>query len=225
MNILIVEDNASLAGNMIDYLELLEHNVDYAGSGKQCLNLIQEHFFDVIVLDVMMPGMNGYATCRALREQLQCQTPVIFLTAKTELEHKLAGFDAGGDDYLTKPFEVDELMCRIKALALRGKRQDIGSISFGDLTLNTANSLLIVKNSKIRLNNIQYKIIHTLLRNAPETVNKHRLVDIIWGEQQPEKDVLKTHIYQLRKLIGKTYANAAIETDHGRGYRISLKGE
>ncbi|MCG8428630.1 MAG: response regulator transcription factor [Chromatiales bacterium] len=220
MNILIVEDNKTLAGNIIDCLELKGHEVDYAASGKQCLSLLETTSFDVIVLDVMMPGMNGYETCRTLRYQHRCQTPVIFLTAKTELEHKLAGFDAGGDDYLTKPFEIEELLCRIEVLALRGKRQDVGLLQYGSFSLDTANGDLSINDHKIRLNNVQYKIMRELIQKAPDTVSRQRLEEYIWGDELPQSDTLKTHIYQLRKLISTVLPDSGIETMHSRGYRI-----
>lgn len=223
MNILIVEDNNSLAGNIIDYLELMGHETDYASNGKQCLRLIQDNQFDAIVLDVMMPGIDGYETCRRLRDKYQCQTPVIFLTAKTELEHKLAGFEAGGDDYLTKPFDIEELMCRLLALTLRGMRKDIDNISYGELQLDKVSSCLLANDQHIHLNNIQYKIMHCLMCRAPKTVNKQTLAEDIWGNEPPENDVLRTHVYQLRKLTVSTVPQLSIDTEHGRGYRLTYK--
>lgn len=225
LNILIVEDINALAGNIIDYLELMGHDTDYASNGKQCLNLIQANQFDAIVLDVMMPGIDGYETCRRLRNEYQCQTPVIFLTAKTELEHKLAGFEAGGDDYLTKPFEIEELMCRLLALTLRGMRKDIENVRYEELQLDKVSSSLQTNNHSIHLNNIQYKIMHSLICHAPKTVPRQALAEDIWGNEPPENDVLRTHIYQLRKLIAATIPQLSIDTEHGRGYRLSYKAD
>ena len=225
LNILIVEDNNSLAGNIIDYLVLMGHETDYASNGKQCLNLIQKNQFDAIVLDVMMPGIDGYETCRRLREEYQCQTPVIFLTAKTELEHKLAGFEAGGDDYLTKPFEIEELMCRLLALTLRGMRKDIDNVSYAELQLDKVSSSLLANGHSTHLNNIQYKIMHSLMCRAPKTVNRQTLAQDIWGNEPPENDVLRTHVYQLRKLIASAVPQLSIDTEHGRGYRLTYKAD
>jgi len=224
LNILIVEDNKSLAGNIIDCLELKGHSVDYAANGKQCLSLLEDGSFDVIVLDVMMPGLSGYETCQTLRFEMKCQTPVIFLTAKTELEHKLAGFEAGGDDYLTKPFEIEELLCRLEALALRGKRQDIGPLSYGPFQLDANNGELQIQQRTVRLNRVQRKIMQSLLQAAPDTVGRQRLEELIWGDELPSSDTLKTHIYQLRKLIGQGIQGTGIETVHGSGYRLQAEG-
>lgn len=219
MNILLVEDNKALAGNIIDYLGLLGHQLDYASHGKQALSLANEQVFDVIVLDVMMPGIDGFETCRLLRQQHQCQTPILLLTARTELEHKLQGFAAGGDDYLTKPFDMKELICRLNALNIRGPRKDIGDLQVGDLSLANNHNQLSVKGEPLHLNNIQYKIMQILMQAAPATVNRQTLEQKIWGTEPPLNDVLKTHIYQLRKILAHK-SPAVIETDHGRGYRL-----
>ena len=220
MKILIVEDNASLAGNLVDYCELLGHQVDYAGSGKQCLSLLEQDQFDVIVLDVMLPGIDGYETCRRLRAELLCPTPVIFLTAKVELAHKLEGFRAGGDDYLTKPFDIEELFCRIEALAIRGSRRDLGKLQFGELCLDTEQGCLTRQDRTIRLNKVQAKILQYLISQAPAVVSRRQLESEIWGEELPDSDVLKTHIYQLRRMIDKPFDHPCLETVHGRGYRL-----
>ncbi|MGB1239036.1 MAG: response regulator transcription factor [Pseudomonadales bacterium] len=221
MNILVVDDNRTLAGNIIDCLELAGHCVDYAACAKQCLGLVQTQSFDVIVLDVMMPGMDGFDACRILREELNSQVPVLFLTAKVELQEKVQGFSAGGDDYLTKPFAMEELICRVEALALRGKRLDLGDLSYACFSLNNARAELRVDGQSVSINNVQYQIMRMLLQQAPAVVSRGKLEAHLWADNPPQSDSLKTHIYQLRQRIKGVLGTPGIETIHGRGYRIT----
>ncbi len=220
MRVLLVEDNRSLAGNIYDFLELQGHQVDFVDTGNRCLALLAEDSFDVIILDVMMPGIDGYETCRQLRRKLFCQTPVIFLTAKSELEHKLEGFDAGGDDYLTKPFELDELLCRLTALTARGKRKDIGQIQYRDLLLDTRTGEVRREGQKLEVNNIQFRILQCLYSQAPQVVTRTDLEYEIWGDECPDSDVLRTHIYQLRRVIDPPSGEGYIDTVRGKGFRL-----
>lgn len=221
MRVLLVEDNCSLAGNIYDYLELQGHQVDFVDTGARCLKLLEKGNYDVIVLDVMMPGMDGYETCVKLRQTLFCQTPVIFLTAKSKLEHKLKGFDVGGDDYLTKPFELEELMCRMMALAKRGNRKDIGQLKFRDLMLDTRTWEVTRSGHRLEVNNVQFRILQCLYTHAPDIVSRDDLEYEIWGEERPDSDVLRTHIYQLRRLVDKPFDEPYIETVRGKGFRLT----
>jgi len=220
MRVLLVEDNRSLAGNIYDYLELQGHQVDYVDTGARCLKLLEKDSYDVIVLDVMMPGMDGYETCLQLRQNLFCQTPVIFLTAKSELESKLKGFDVGGDDYLTKPFELEELMCRLMALAKRGNRNDIGQLKFRDLLLDTRTWEAKRSGHRLKVNNVQFRILQCLYIHAPDIVSRGDLEYEIWGDERPDSDVLRTHIYQLRRVVDKPFDEHYIETVRGKGFRL-----
>lgn len=220
MRVLLVEDNQFLAGNIGDFMSLQEISVDYAQNGKQCLGLVKENEYDVIVLDVMMPGADGFETCRALREEVLCQTPIIFLTAKVELEHKLEGFEAGGDDYLTKPFEMEELLMRLKALTSRGSRADIGVLQFGDIRLDMNTGSVTRAGDAVKVNQVQFSVLKVLLQQAPNIVSRQQLEYEIWGEDTPDSDVLRTHIYRLRNLLDKPYEHAYLETVHGKGFRL-----
>lgn len=220
MRVLLVEDNRSLAGNIFDYLELYGHQVDYAATGAQCLSLLKDDSYDVIVLDVMMPGMDGYEACVELRQKLYCQTPVIFLTAKSELQHKLKGFEVGGDDYLTKPFELEELLCRLIALSSRGSRKDVGLLHFRDLSMDTRIRKVTRNGQTLEVNNVQFRILQCLYAHAPNIVSRDDLEYEIWGDERPDSDVLRTHIYQLRRVIDKPFTEHYIETVRGKGFRL-----
>ncbi|MEH6443546.1 MAG: response regulator transcription factor [Oceanospirillaceae bacterium] len=222
MRILLVEDNLELAGNICDYLELNGILTDHANTGKQSFTLIERASYDVIIMDVMMPGIDGFETCRQLRQRCQCQIPTIFLTARTDLEDKIKGFEAGADDYLTKPFAMAELHCRLLALHMRGKRQDIGELSFLDLKLNTQTGLVTRAGLTVNLNKIQYQILLTLIKHSPAIVSRDDLEYEIWGEDLPDTDILRSHIYQLRKIIDKPFTQAYIQTVHGKGIKLSI---
>lgn len=220
ISVLIVEDNHSLAGNIIDFLELKGLRVDYAENGRQCINLLDNNEYDVIVLDVMMPGMDGYQTCQHIRTTLQHPVPILFLTAKCDIDDKIQGFELGADDYLAKPFEMQELLYRIKALSIRGQRRDMGRIQHRDVILDLNNNALVREEQTIELSKIQVQIMSILISEAPNTITRSQLETRIWGDDLPDSDVLKVHIYQLRKIIDKPFSYNLIETVHSRGYRI-----
>lgn len=220
MRLLLVEDNQFLAGNIGDYLTLKGHTVDFASNGKQCLSLVKQNSYDVISVDIMMPGQDGFEVCSALRQELHIQTPIIFLTAKIELEDKMRGFELGGDDYLTKPFELDEFHCRIKALASRGPRSDIGQIAYGDILLETKAQKVLRNDKEIKLNQVQFEILKLLIQQAPNIVSRHDLEYEIWGDDLPDSDVLRTHIYRIRNLLDKPFDFPYLETIHGKGFRL-----
>lgn len=222
MRILLVEDNLELAGNICDYLELNRVIVDHASTGKQSFNLIERSNYDVIIMDVMMPGLDGFETCRELRQRCQCQIPTIFLTARASLEDKIKGFEVGADDYLTKPFEMAELHLRLLALNSRGKRTDIGKLSFLDLHLETQTGIVTREGKVINLNKIQYQILTTLLKHSPALVSRSDLEYRIWGDDLPDSDILRSHIYQLRKAVDKPFTQDYIQTVHAKGFKLSV---
>lgn len=221
MKLLIVEDNRDIAENIADYFEPLGHNLDFAYDGEQGLKLALAGDFDVIVLDVMMPRMDGISVCRHLREAKKF-TPVIMLTARDQLDDKLLGFDAGADDYLVKPFSVRELEARLLALLKRLHQADrqsafvVQDLSFDPQTLEARRA-----GSLLELNPIQRKLLHLLMQESPKVVPRERLEEIIWGDEPPDKDILRTHIYSLRNVIDKPFNNKLLHTVHGVGYRLS----
>jgi DNA-binding response OmpR family regulator len=211
LRILIVEDNADIAENIGDYLEQQGHMLDFAMDGIGGLHLALTHDFDVIVLDIMLPGMDGLTFCRKLRKEADRKTPVLMLTARDTLSDKLEGFDAGADDYLVKPFALEELAARIGVLARRGDQ--------------TSTSRLWVAGRKIELNRACLKILIMLMQAHPNVVTRKELEHALWGDAPPGSDAMRSHIYALRSAIDRPFKHSLLETVHGVGYRLVVPDE
>lgn len=221
MKLLIVEDNRDISENIADYFDPLGHTLDFAYDGEQGLNLALAEDFDVIVLDVMMPRMDGITVCRRLREAGKT-IPVIMLTARDQLDDKLLGFDAGADDYLVKPFSVRELEARLLALIKRLHQVDHGpALVVEDLEFDP-NTLQATRAGQVlELNPIQRRLLQCLMQHSPRVVPREKLEEIVWGDMPPDKDILRTHIYSLRNVIDKPFEKKLLHTVHGVGYRLS----
>ncbi|HIF9398487.1 TPA: response regulator transcription factor [Photobacterium damselae] len=220
MKVLIVDDNHNIAETIADYLELEGMTIDCAYHGEAALNLVKENHYDVIIMDIMMPKLDGINAVKKLREEQFCNTPILFLTAKDQLEDKIAAFKAGGDDYLLKPFAMEELCLRLYALSNRGPRQDIGELKFADITINTRTDKVKRAETEIKLSRIQLKILKLLMRQAPSIVSRQEVIESIWGDETPSSDALRSHIYGLRNALDKGFETSRLETIHGQGYRI-----
>ncbi|MCL4113355.1 UNVERIFIED_CONTAM: hypothetical protein GTU68_027543, partial [Idotea baltica] len=220
VDILLLEDNVAAARSLGDYLEAKGVGVDYAYSGIACIELARSNYYDVLVLDVAMPGLDGLDACKQIRGDLQVGAPIIFLTARDTLSDKLLGFDAGADDYLVKPFAPEELLSRLKALAARGHRRDLGVQTYGDLVINYRQKTVTRNGTSIGLQDKQFKLLALLARNSPEVVPKEAMERELWEDYPPDSDALRTHLYRLRNLIDKPYDRTLIKTVHGRGYRL-----
>ena len=220
MRVLIIEDNPDIAANLGDYLEDHGHTVDFAGDGVTGLHLAIVNDFDSIVLDLALPGMDGLEVCRKLRSEAGKDTPVLMLTARDRLEDKLAGFDTGADDYLVKPFELQEVEARLKVLAGRGRRQQRRELKVGDLVYNLDTLSVSRKGKEIYLNPIGLKLLQCLMEASPNVVSRSELEMEVWGEEMPDSDSLRVHIHSLRSAIDKPFASNLIQTRHGIGYRL-----
>jgi DNA-binding response OmpR family regulator len=223
MRILLVEDNKDIAASVSEYLEMKGIICDFAYSGLAGLNQTVLHEYDLYILDVSMPGMSGLQLCRTLREDKHDTRPIIFLTARDTLEDKLAGFDSGADDYLIKPFELQELYVRIQAVANRyqGKKKRV--LTLGDLAVNIDTEEVMRNNNVISLTPNNYKMLLLLIRNAPNLVTRQQLEYELWGETSPDSDSLRSHIYKLRQKIDKPFSVQLIHTVQGRGLRMAIE--
>lgn len=222
MKILIVEDNKDIAENIADYLEPLGHVLDFAPDGVVGFHLAESHSFDVIVLDVMMPRMDGMTLCRKLREELHLSTPILMLTAKDQLDDKLEGFRSGVDDYLVKPFSIKELEARLFALIKRGQLVGRESLlTIGDLQYDLGACKASRAGVGLDLNPIQRKLLEVLMKGSPRVVSREELEEKIWGDNPPDKDILRTHVYSLRNIIDKPFDKKLLHTVHGAGYRLA----
>ena len=220
MRVLIIEDNPDIAANLGDYLEDHGHTVDFAGDGITGLHLAVVNEFDSIVLDLALPGMDGLDVCRKLRSEAGKDTPVLMLTARDRLEDKLAGFDTGADDYLVKPFELQEVEARLKVLAGRGRRRNSRELKLGDLKYNLDTLNVSRGDEDIYLNPIGLKLLHCLMEASPNVVSRAELEMEVWGEEMPDSDSLRVHIHSLRSAIDKPFGSNMIQTRHGIGYRL-----
>ena len=220
MRVLIIEDNPDIAANLGDYLEDHGHTVDFAGDGITGLHLAVVNDFDSIVLDLALPGMDGLDVCRKLRSEAGKDTPVLMLTARDRLEDKLAGFETGADDYLVKPFELQEVEARLNVLAGRGRRRNSRELKVGDLNYNLDTLNVSRGDEDIYLNPIGLKLLHCLMEASPNVVSRAELEMEVWGEEMPDSDSLRVHIHSLRSAIDKPFGSNLIQTRHGIGYRL-----
>ncbi|HET6586747.1 MAG TPA: response regulator transcription factor [Oleiagrimonas sp.] len=220
MHVLVIEDNNDLATNIGDYLEDRGHVADFAGDGVTGLHLAVVHDFDVIVLDLTLPGMDGLEVARKLRQEARKQTPILMLTARDALEQKITGFESGADDYMTKPFALQELGVRLEVLARRGKGPQSRVLKVADLTYNL-DTLTVMRGGKsIQLNPIGLKLLQALMDASPSVVTRQDLEQKVWGEELPDSDSLRVHIHGLRAAIDKPFDKPLIHTRHGIGYRM-----
>lgn len=220
MKVLIVDDSPNVIETIGDYLEMMGVIVDCAYHGEAAIHMLKENHYDVIVMDVMMPKMDGVMAVKTLRSELLCQTPTLFLTAKDTLEDKMAAFKAGGDDYLLKPFAMEELYLRLQALSVRGPRIDTGKLTFADIEYDTKTETVTLGGQPIKLSRIQLKILKVLLQNASSIVSRQHIITAIWGDELPNSDSLRSHIYGLRTSLDRGFDHSRLETIHGQGYRL-----
>lgn len=225
MRILIIEDNRDIAANLGDFLSDRGHEVDYAYDGVTGLHLAIVNEFDAIVLDLALPGMDGLEVCRKLREEVRKGTPVLMLTARDQLDDKLAGFDSGADDYLVKPFELREVEARLEVLSRRGLRVKPRELKVGDLEYNLETYTVRRAGKKIDLNPIGLKLLEKLMSASPAVVTRRELEHHVWGEELPDSDSLRVHIHTLRSLIDKPFGSNLIQTRHGIGYCLVAPDE
>jgi len=221
MRILVIEDNSDIAANLGDYLEDRGHSVDFAADGVTGLHLAVVNDFDAIVLDLNLPGMDGLEVCRKLRQEARKQTPVLMLTARDALEQKVAGFESGADDYLVKPFALQEVDVRLSALARRGKTPGPRVLKVADLEYNLDTLEVVRQGKSVQLNPTALKILQCLMESAPAVVTRQELETRVWGEELPDSDSLRVHIHGLRAAVDKPFDRPLIHTRHGIGYRLA----
>jgi len=222
MRILIVEDHPDILANLYGFLEPKGHQLDSARNGYGGLALASENEYDVIVLDVMLPGLNGLELCQKLRTELKRATPVLMLTARDSLPDKVAGFDSGADDYLVKPFSLVELEVRLKALVRRSAAGHAvqATMRFGELSYDPDIQEATREGRPVQLTRTGYTLLRCLLAAAPRIVTRETLEQAVWGEDRPDSDALRTHIHALRQAIDKPFVTPMLQTVAGVGYRL-----
>ncbi|MBB6094746.1 DNA-binding response OmpR family regulator [Povalibacter uvarum] len=222
MQLLLIEDHKDIAANIAEYFAARGDTVEHAADGLAGLDLARTRPYDAIVLDLMLPGMDGISVCRNLRQAGHTRVPILMLTAKDLLTDKVEGFEAGADDYLVKPFSLIELDARLKALVRRASPPDaprvlvVGDLKFDLNTLEAERA-----GEKIKLNPTTRRILAVLMQNAGRVVTRAELEHELWGDRAPEGDFLRAHMHALRAAIDKNFPVKLLHTIHGTGYRLS----
>ena len=223
-NTLLVEDNVSLAQTMIAYFDLEGIDCDYASNGSQGLELALLNDYQVILLDINLPRINGLEVCEMIRKQ-GVDIPVMMLTARDSLEDKLAGFDAGTDDYLVKPFELSELVARVKALFNRRSLHSM-KLEVGPLVMDLSLKTICREGQKLKLTPTCWKLLEILMRGSPNVVSREKMQNAIWTEPDlPDSNVLKVHLYKLRQQVDKPFSIKLIQTVSSHGVVIRVPND
>ena len=218
---LIVEDNRGICENIAAYLEKHHYILDFAYDGISAMHLALTHPFDVIVLDLMLPGMDGLSFCQRLRADAKLETPVLMLTARDTLDDKLEGFKAGADDYLIKPFALQELHARLQALCKRHHRNTDNLLTVADLTMNRSTLQVHRAGRRIELHPAGIKLLQRLMEAAPSVVVREELETLLWADEPPDGDALRSHLYKLRQAVDRPFERPLIHTVHRIGYRLA----
>jgi DNA-binding response OmpR family regulator len=221
MNFLLIEDNRDLATNMFDFFETRGHGMDFAGDGISGLHFASTNQYDAIVLDLMLPGIDGLTLCKRLRDAGK-NTPILMLTARDSLDDKIAGLEAGADDYVVKPFSLREVEARLQALVRRSQvREGTSVLQVGDLSFNTGTLKVLRGERGIELPPIPLKLLEILMRQSPRVMSREEVERAIWGDSPPDSDALRAHLHILRNAVDKKTEKPLIKTLRGIGYQIN----
>jgi two-component system OmpR family response regulator len=224
MRILVVEDELKMASLLNRGLAEEGHVVDVAGKGDEGLWKAREVQYDAIVLDLMLPGIDGFEVCRRLREG-GVWTPVLMLTARDSVEDRVAGLDVGADDYLPKPFSFTELLARLRALARRGVAERPAVLQVGDLRLDPATRQFWRGQTEINLSAKEFALVETFMRRPHRVLTREQLLEHAWDFAfEPNSNVVDVYIRYLREKIDRPFGRRSIETVRGAGYRLRAEG-
>jgi len=222
MKLLLVEDEKRMAQALCEFLRLEQYEVDHCADGISGMDAVQTGVYDIIILDIMLPGMSGLEILKKLRNAA-VKTPVVMLTAKGELEDKVRGLDCGADDYLIKPFQMEELSARLRALLRRSINSDDGSLSYGDVVLEPSSMMLscIATGEKVRLSDKEFRIMEYLIANQGQILTREQLALKIWGyESDAEYNNVEVYMSFTRKKLAFTGAKTKIKAVRGIGYEL-----
>lgn len=225
MHLLLIEDASDLAANIGEFLESRGHVVDYAHDGLTGLHLATVNAYDALILDLNLPGMDGLSLCQRLRRDARHHMPVLILTSRDTERDKLAGFEVGADDYLTKPFSLPELDARLKALTRRTQTlQDV--LQVADLQFDLRTLIIQRGGRRVELTPIGRRLLEQLMRASPGVVSRAEIERAIWGDDPPESDAaLRGHIHALRTAIDQDHPRKLLDTVHGTGYRLASEDD
>jgi DNA-binding response OmpR family regulator len=220
--VLVVEDDLTIAGNLYRFLEVNGFVPDVAYDGRTALRMLQDQRFDAMVLDVGLPGLDGYQVLQTLRAERRQAIPVLILTARDALDDKLEGFAHGADDYLTKPFALAEVQARLLALIHRAQGAVVDAVrEFGPLQFDGRTRVVLVAGQPVRLTRKSGQIVEALLRDPGRIVSREELESVLWGDEPPSPDALRSQMHLLRRALADAGFDG-IETVHGIGWRLVL---
>ena len=224
--LLIVEDDRDLARNLIEYLELQGYVTDFAADGQTALQLVAAEQFDLVVLDLMLPVIDGLSVCTRIRQQLHSNVPVVMLTAKDEVDLKVAALDIGADDYVVKPASLREIEARTRALIRRASREvESDVLIVDDLRFDTGTMKIERAGVPIVLPPVPMRILMLLMRRSPNVVHRQAIHREIWGDEPGDAHALIVHMHMLRNAVDKPFFRQIIHTVRGFGYRIAYEPE
>lgn len=227
MRILIVEDEKYLAEALSQLLTQQNYTVDTFNDGEEGLDNALTGIYDAIVLDVMLPGINGFDIVKTLRKE-KISTPVILLTAKSDVKDRILGLDLGADDYLPKPFDTGELLARLRALTRRGNEVIVNNneLKIGDITLDTSSMQLGSPQREIALTKKEFELLEYLIINKSMVISKEQIIEKLWGfDSEAEGNYVEVYISFLRKKLAFVSKNVTISTIRGIGYKIAESTE
>lgn len=222
MRLLLVEDEKRMAQALCEILRLEKYEVDHYGNGPEGLAAIESNIYDIVILDVMLPGMDGYEIAKQARKK-GITTPILMLTAKAELDDKVTGLDSGADDYLTKPFMTKELLARIRALGRRSLGTTSGVLSWGDIALDSGSLILSCPQSglSVRLSEKEYRILEYFIANHGQILTREQLATKIWGfNSDAEYNNVEVYLSFTRKKLAFVEAKTEIKAVRGIGYEL-----
>ncbi|WP_088329106.1 response regulator transcription factor [Lacimicrobium sp. SS2-24] len=223
LHILLVEDEQNIARNIAEYMEQKGHVFDFAMKGKQGLELALSAHFDVIILDLNLPTMDGLEVCRQIRDKADRHIPVLMLTARDSVDDKVTGFQSGADDYLTKPFSLQELEVRCLALSRRHRLHTSDSLSLGPLVIDRKRQHILREGQRLDVSAMGFKIMTVLAEAYPQVVSRTELSQKLWGDEPTQSDALRSHIYQLRGVLDKPFAYPILKTVFGAGFTLDIQ--
>ena len=215
---ILVEDDRDIATAVVEYLQLESIDCDYASNGASALELIRAQNYHVVILDINLPRMSGYTVSKTLREE-GSDVPILMLTARDTLDDKLTGFSSGTDDYLVKPFAMDELVARVKALAGRRSTRSF-RLQVGDLQLNVSERRATRDGELLDLAPKSLALLEVLMRASPDPVSRKELTESVWGDDEPESNSMNVHMHSLRKNVDLPGMPKLLQTVAGYGYAI-----
>ncbi|AUF96116.1 DNA-binding response OmpR family regulator [Pseudomonas sp. BIGb0278] len=223
MRILVIEDHRDIHDNLVEFLQLRGHEVTGALDGLTGLHLAASNNFDAIILDIMLPGIDGNQICHSLREHSRSQVAIVMLSARDELSDRLTGFKVGADDYIVKPFAMSEVLARVQSVVARRQQRASRKLVVADLQFDLDTLEVTRAGTVLKLKPTSRKLLEVLMQKSPNLVRRSELEETIWGRDAPQGDNLRSNIHILRSIIDKQFDSPLLHTVHGLGYQLCEK--